>query len=72
MNHRERIGQQIAELRVKKGLTLRELSDKCDVTFQNINKIENGKYNVGIDILGRIVNALDAELIINEKELHHD
>lgn len=67
MNNRETIGKQIAELRQKKGLTLRELADMCDVTFQNINKIENGKYNVGIDILGRIADALGAEIDLKEK-----
>lgn len=65
--NRERIGQRIAQLRKEKGLSLRELSDKCGVTYQNINKIENGKYNVGIDILWRIADALGAEIKLTEK-----
>ena len=68
MNHREKIGQQIAQLRKEKGLSLRELSERCGVTFQNINKIENGKYNTGIDILGKIADALDSSIDLMKKE----
>ena len=64
MLHRERIGQRIAQLRKEKGLSLRQLSEQCGVTFQNINKIESGRYNVGIDILGRIADALGVEIKI--------
>ena len=67
MNHREKIGQQIAQLRKEKGLSLRELSERCGVTFQNINKIENGKYNTGIDILGKIADALEADIELTPK-----
>lgn len=66
MNHRERIGQQIAELRQKKGLTLKQLAELSGVTFQNITKIEHGKYNVSIDILTKVCNALGAEITIKE------
>lgn len=67
MNHREKIGQQIAQLRKEKGLSLRELSERCGVTFQNINKIENGKYNTGIDILGKIADALEVDIELTPK-----
>lgn len=67
LNHREKIGKRISQLRQQKGLSLRQLAEKCDVTFQNINKIENGKYNVGIDILGRIAEALEVEIELIDK-----
>ena len=66
MNHRERIGQRIAQLRKEKGLSLRQLSEECGITYQNINKIENGKYNTGIDILGKIADALGAEITLEK------
>ena len=65
--NRLRVGQRIAEIRQQKGYSLRQLSELCDVTFQNINKIENGKYNVGIDILGRIAEALEVEIELIDK-----
>ena len=67
MNHREKIGQQIAFLRKERGLSQRALSELCGVTFQNINKIELGRYSVGLDILTKIADALGCELIIKEK-----
>ena len=62
MTNRERIGIQIATLRNEKGYTVRGLAELSGVSSQNITKIENGKYNVSIDILSRVAKALDAEL----------
>lgn len=64
MNHREQIGQRIAQLRKEKGLTILELSEITGLDNSNIGKIEKGKYNVGIDILGRIADALGVEIKI--------
>lgn len=61
------IGKQISQNRKNKGLTQRELAALCGVTFQNINKIELGRYSVGLDVLGKICDSLGCELTINEK-----
>ena len=58
MNNREYIGKRIAEIRQAKGLSIRQLAEVSGVNFANIYKIENGKYNVSIDILGKICEAL--------------
>ena len=58
MNTREYIGKRIAEIRQAKGLSIRQLAEACGVNFANIYKIENGKYNVSIDILAKICEAL--------------
>ena len=60
--NRKRIGQLIADARRKQGLTLRELAEKSGVSYQNITKIENGKYNVSIDILGKLCRTLDLKI----------
>lgn len=65
--HRLRIGQQIADLRDKAGLTLRQLAEKSGVSYQNICKIENGKYNVSIDLLSKLCDAMGAEINIYSK-----
>lgn len=64
--NRLRIGGQVAAIRNKKGLSIRELAEACGVSFANVYKIENGKYNVSIDILGKICEALDCRLEIIE------
>ena len=66
--NRIRIGGQIAAIRNKKGLSIRELAEACGVSFANIYKIENGKYNVSIDILGKICEALGCRIKIEQKE----
>ena len=67
--NRLRIGGQVAAIRIEKGLSIRELAEACGVTAQNITKIEHGKYNVSIDILGKICDVLGCQIKIEEKEV---
>ena len=67
MNYRERIGQRIVQVRKSRGLTQRALAELSGVTYQNINKIELGRYSVGIDVLGKIVDALGCKMDIVER-----
>lgn len=67
MNNREYIGKRIAEIRQAKGLSIRQLAEDSGVNFANIYKIENGKYNVSIDILGKICEALGCRIDIVEE-----
>lgn len=67
MNNREYIGQQIAAFRQKRGLSTRQLSELTGINYANINKIENGKYNVSIDIISRICEVLEIEIKLEEK-----
>ena len=69
MGHRERIGKRIAELRASKGYTVRRLAELSGVNYTNIGKIENGRYNVSIDILGKICEALGCRIdLVCDKE----
>lgn len=61
---RERIGLRLNKLRCERGITLRELGDRCGITFQSINKIEGGKYTVGIGVLSRIAAAMGCSIEI--------
>lgn len=65
MTHREYIGQQVAALRKKQGLTTRQLADMCGINFTNIGKIERGAYNISIDILSKVCAALGAKIKID-------
>ena len=64
MNERERIGQRIAQLRTERGLTQTTRAEKAGLNQSNIWRIENGKYSVGIDILAKIAEALEAKVDI--------
>lgn len=66
---RKRIGYMITDIRKSKGLSLEEVSQKAKVDLSNLSKIERGRYNVGIDILGRIADALGVNIEFNCKEM---
>lgn len=66
--NRKRIGLLVADARKAKNLSIRKLADICGVSFQNITKIENGRYNVSIDILSKICDALGYKVTITPKD----
>ena len=66
--NRLRIGQKIAELRQERGLSVRQLGEMSGVSYQNITKIEHGKYNVSIDLLTKVLNVLDSQIEITQIE----
>lgn len=68
MNDRERIGELIREARKKRGLTQGQLSDLCGLKQTTISKIESGKFNASVDLLGRILQPLGCELSVREME----
>ena len=66
--YRAEVGRQLAELRAKRGLTAQQVADLSGVNRVNITKIERGSYNVSIDILGRVCEALGARIRIEEDD----
>lgn len=64
INNRIAIGKRIAEIRKSRGLTQKQLSELTGYQRATIAKIENGRYNTGIDIIGKICDALDVRLDI--------
>ena len=67
MNDRERIGNRIREIRMKKGMTAEQLAQMTGLRQQSISRIELGKFSTGIDILGKIAAALDCYIEMIEK-----
>lgn len=65
--YREEIGEELQSLRVQRGLTVRELGDACGLAFTTISKIENGRYNVSVDILGKVAEALGYKLAFTRR-----
>lgn len=63
---RQSIGRQVREAREAKGWTLRYLAKLTGIAFNHIGRIEQGKYNVTIDSLAVIADALGVELILSE------
>ena len=68
MEERQRIGARIKELRQKQNIDARTLAVRAGIDASNLSRIEQGHYSVGLDILGKIANALNARVEIVEKE----
>lgn len=61
---RKYVGDQLKAARESAGLTVRELAEKCGISYNHISRIEQGRYNVTIDTLGIIGKALGVEIRI--------
>ena len=53
------IGKKIQEFRKKKGMTQEELSEIIDITPHYLSTLERGIYNIKIETLIKILNALE-------------
>ncbi|MFD3158533.1 helix-turn-helix domain-containing protein [Haloimpatiens sp. FM7330] len=56
------IGRKIKELRMSKNLTLKELSEKVNLSIGFLSQLERGLTNVAVDSLEKIADALSVEL----------
>jgi len=65
---RKMYGAWIRQIREEKGLTQQELGVKMKLDRSTISKIEDGKWNFGIDTLTLFAQHLDFYLFLLEKE----
>ncbi|SNR73864.1 helix-turn-helix domain-containing protein [Desulfurobacterium atlanticum] len=64
-----KIGKKIKEIRKRKGLTQEEVARRAGISRQTLSALENGYIGkTSIASLVRILNQLDCELEIKEKE----
>ena len=57
-----KIGLKIRELRIYQNLSLQELSDKLDIEYNNLIRIEKGRTNPTLSTLYKISQALNVKL----------
>lgn len=67
MEERLRIGARIKELRQKQSVDAKTLAIRAGIDASNLSRIEQGHYSVGLDILTKIANALNASVEIVER-----
>jgi transcriptional regulator with XRE-family HTH domain len=65
---RKRIGGEIAELRIKQGLTQEQLAEKLGIKQQSVSRIELGLFSVGFDMLQKIAEVLNSDIKIIKKD----
>jgi len=59
MNIKLLVGQRIKEIRVEKNMSQEEVANTAEMERSFITHIENGRRNISIDTLLRVVDALD-------------
>lgn len=62
------VGKMIAEKRKERGISIYRLAELSGVSVQNITKLEHDKYNPSLNILGKLVEALECEIVIQDKK----
>jgi transcriptional regulator with XRE-family HTH domain len=58
-----KIGLKIRELREERNLSIVELSDKLEIEYNNLIRIEKGRTNFTVGTLLKICQALDVKLV---------
>ena len=71
MDIKLKIGQRIKELRKGMELSQESLAYKAEVDRTYVTDVENGRRNVSVEILERLIKALDVSIteFFNAKEL---
>ena len=62
MNICTRVGRRVRNLRREACLTQEQLASRAEIARESLSKIETGKREMGLMILGRIAKALDVSL----------
>ncbi len=61
-DNRKRIGNKIAQLRKEAGLSQEKLAEMAGIDRTNVSKMENGRYNISIDLLSKVAYALNTDI----------
>lgn len=66
-SNRKKIGEQVRRIREEQGWTVDQLAVMCDVKRQTVAKIEEGVFNVPIDVIGKVCDALNVKMVLIEQ-----
>ena len=66
---RLKMGQNIREIREKRGYSQDELAEIMEVNRSTISKIENGKFSFSIDYLSKFSFFLDFDLTLLDNKI---
>lgn len=74
MSLQEQFGKRIKELRLSKSLSQENLAHKANIDRTYITDVENGKRNISINNIGKIVSALEISIsdFFNSKLFQND
>ena len=59
MNIKDKVGQRIRELRHELGISQEALANKAEVDRTYVTDVENGRRNISVELLEKIIAALE-------------
>ena len=62
MNIKVRVGQRIKEIRTQLGISQEALANKADLDRTYVTDVENGRRNISIENLEKLILALDTSV----------
>jgi transcriptional regulator with XRE-family HTH domain len=65
---RKRIGKRLKEIRTEQGWSQEQVALMAGVTERTVDKVEQGEFNVPLDVLATLSDVLGYELRIGKKE----
>jgi len=68
MKLKQIIGEQIKKRRIELGMEQSDLQDYAEVGSTTISKLEQGKANITMDTLEKILEVLGLELVLKIKD----
>ncbi len=66
---KKRLSSKIRNSRVEQSISQVKLKNMAQTTQRIISDVENGNYNMGVDLLYRIFKSLDKHLIVDGEDL---
>lgn len=61
---RKNIGKLICQAREEKNISLEQLSEITGLSSIHLSRIEEGRLNIGMDMLSQILNGLDVKITL--------
>jgi transcriptional regulator with XRE-family HTH domain len=62
MNIKDKVGQRIKELRNELGISQEALANKAGVDRTYVTDVENGRRNVSVELLEKLIKALEVSI----------
>ena len=66
-NYRAQVGMNLRMVRETQGWSVEQVATMADVKPQTVEKIENGVFNVPLDVLAKVADVLGCEINIKAK-----
>ena len=63
------VATELKTIRIRKGLSLEKVAENIGVCYETMRKYENGKTNISIEFLEKLLNYYDVNMFIFFKTL---